>query len=225
MKETALKELARIVLVSLLATSAAIAATTASLWLPIYEEARASGVDPLDSSVSSVPVVIAAGITAAIACLGTFIVALLLWGTRKRIEGVRVWHRYFVTRRPDPAVDPVLTVELVEETIWKGPLRSFDSDPEDNQRWLSLHQPMSRKRKGDSGFNRLAIAIESVLLPESQIKSIQVAYPPRNPKQATTASLADPAPGGAKTRFITAAIVVVYVAMLMLSNRASGIVY
>ncbi|MHA7284573.1 DUF6338 family protein [Arthrobacter sp. TMS2-4] len=219
-KETALIEIARITLVSLTATSTAIAVTAAGLWLPIYREAQASGVDPLESSVSSVPVVIAAVITAAIACFGTYIVALIKWGTQEQIEGIRVWHRYFVNRRPHPKIDPVLTVELVEETVWKGPLLSFDSDPEDSQRWLSLQQPMRRKRKGEEKFTR--IATEFVLLPESQIKSIQLAYTPLNLGRASVA--AKPARTGVKARLITAVVVTVYVLILVRTNRGSGVV-
>lgn len=221
MKETALIEIARFTLVSLLATSAAMAVTAADLWLPIYREAQESGVDPLDSSVSSVPVVIAAVITAAIACFGTFVVALIKWGTQEQIEGIRVWHRYFVNRRPHPKIDPVLTVELMEETVWKGPLLSFDSDPEDSQRWLSLQQPMKRKRKGEGNFTR--VATEFVLLPESQIKSIQLAYPPLDQERAP--GEAKPARTGVKARFVTAVVVTLYVVLLVLTNRGSGVVH
>jgi len=182
-KETALIELARITLVSLLATGIAVALMTPFFWLPLYQDAVSSGVDPLGSSLSSIPLVAAAVITAAVACLLVYFAALCKWRARPPIEGIRLWHRYFVKRRPVGAGDPVLTVELVEETIWKGPLRSFDSDPEDSQRWLSLRQPMSRKRKNASTFTRIAATTESVLLPESQIKSIQVSYPSSTPDE------------------------------------------
>lgn len=190
-KESSLIELARITLVSLLATGLAVALTAPVFWWPFYRDAKESGIDPLESSISTVPYVLAAVVTAGVACLLVYLAARCRWGIRPPIEGFRLWHRYFVTRRPPNTDGPVLIVELVEETVWKGPLRSFDSDPEDSQRWLSLAQPISRKRKGDTGFKRVATTMESVLLPEGQIKSIQISYPPVGPRAK---DMEEPAP-------------------------------
>ncbi|WP_442853706.1 DUF6338 family protein [Arthrobacter sp. ZBG10] len=180
-KESSLIELARIALVSLLGTGTAVVVTMPLFWWPFYRDAEASKLDPFLSPVSTVPYVAAAVVTSGIACLIVYFVALCKWPTRRSITGIRLWHRYFVTRRPLNAGDPVLIVELMEETIWKGPVTGFDSDPEDSQRWLSLTQPMSRKRRGHLKFERISSSMDSVLLPENQIKSIQVSYPSAKP--------------------------------------------
>ncbi|MET4004802.1 hypothetical protein ABIB48_003547 [Arthrobacter sp. UYCu511] len=198
-KESALIELARIALVSLCATGIAVILTFWGFWWPLYRAAEASGVDPLSSSVSSVPYVAAAVVTSVIACLLVYFVSLYRWPAKRSILGIRLWHRHFVTRRPTSLAgpgnvvckgsDPIIIVELVDGTVWKGPVNGFDSDPDDSHRWLSLTHPMSRKRKDDSAFVRITEKMESVLLPESQIKSIQVGYlPPRSPSEDFGAS-------------------------------------
>lgn len=100
------------------------------------------------------------------------------WPRKGPISGIRVWHRVLVTSKPPESDNPYLTIELLDGTVWKGRLRSFDSDPEDAHRGVALGQPLRRKRPGQD-FQAIHKDCEFLVLAESQIKSLQVAYPPR----------------------------------------------
>ncbi|GAA3686683.1 hypothetical protein GCM10022203_21240 [Micrococcus yunnanensis] len=74
---------------------------------------------------------------------------------------------------------PYLIVEMDDGTIWRGALMAFDSDPEDSQRSIALGHPLQRKRVGEEEFSYRSKRWSVLVLPEGQIKSIQVAYPPK----------------------------------------------
>jgi hypothetical protein len=175
-KQSALVELSRIVLASLLATATSAILLLQSVWMPLYKSTLRSPTDPFSSPHLVVSYGVSVILTSALACLLTLIVAMLRWPKKGPIRGIRVWHRVFVASRPPETDIPYLTIELLDGTIWKGRLRSFDSDPEDSQRALALGQPLRRKRPNQE-FEIISQACGFVVLAESQIKSIQVAYP------------------------------------------------
>ena len=72
---------------------------------------------------------------------------------------------------------PYLIVEMDDGTIWRGALMAFDSDPEDSQRSIALGHPLQRKRAGEEKFSERPKQWSVLVIPEGQIKSIQVAYP------------------------------------------------
>ncbi|WP_425432708.1 DUF6338 family protein [Georgenia soli] len=176
-KESALIEVSRVILASLLATGVSAGLLLAFVWLPLYRAARASSSDPLTSPVSAVPYVGAVLATSLLACGLTWIVAACKWPGKAPIRGVRVWHRAFVEWKPSDGPPPKLAVELLDGTVWHGTLQAFDSDPEDDQRGIALGSPLLRKRP-NGPLQERPEGWQVVVLPESQIKSIQVGYLP-----------------------------------------------
>ncbi|KAE8765352.1 DUF6338 family protein [Georgenia thermotolerans] len=178
-KETALVEVSRVILVSLFSTAGAAALLMAWVWLPLYRSAIEDGSGALNSPASAVPYIGAVVATSMLACALTYAVAAFKWTGKPPISEGRVWSQAFVDWRPPAAGPPYLTVELLDGTVWRGQLLGFDSDPEDDQRSLAVGRPLRRKRPGDEDFEEKDDEWRAVILPESQIKSIQVVYPRR----------------------------------------------
>lgn len=178
-KETALAEILRVVIASLVATSVAALALMPWVWLPLYQLAESAGSHAFDSPTSAVPYIGGAVATSLLACGGTMVVAALKWPGRAPINPGRQWNHVFVTMKPPEADPPYLTVELLDETVWKGELVSFDTDPEDHNRGLTLGPPLRRRRREEKAFEKRDSAEmwSAVILAEPQIKSIQVRYP------------------------------------------------
>lgn len=177
-KETTLIEICRVVLVSLVATALAVI-TLLWMWLPGYRAAATQPTPNMDAQVQLVGMVMA---TAALACGYVILASIIRWPGEPPIAGNRVWHRAFVEWRNLPSPDgkrgrptsPYLIVELQDGTVWKGAYGADDSDPEDDHRNLALQQPLSRKRPGENGFTTKAAG--AVVLPEREIRSVQVEY-------------------------------------------------
>lgn len=177
-KESTLIEVSRIVLVSLIATSVSAAFLLWWVWLPLYSTAKAN--EGITSPVAAIPYVGAVLVNAVLACGIVLIIAAFKWPGRAPISGIRVWHQVFVKWKRADSDDPQLIIELLDGTVWRGKLRAFDSDPEDTQRTIALGRPLKRKRHGEEKFQERPESWKIVILPENQIKSIQVAYPPKS---------------------------------------------
>lgn len=179
-KETTLVEISRVVIASLLATGTAALVLLPWLWLPLYRRIETDAF-PLDRPAAIAPYVAAVAATALLACGLTLILAAFRWPRRAPINRGRQWNHVFVTMKPAGSATPYLTVELLDDTVWKGELVGFDTDPEDDQRGLTLGPPLRRKRPGAPFQSKSPDADpwRVVVLPESQIKSIQVQYPPQ----------------------------------------------
>lgn len=173
-KESTLIEVSRVVLTSLAATGVAAAILAWWVWMPLYRHVESLGSS--GSPVTSVPYVAAAVATSLLACGLVLLAALVKWPGRAPINEGRIWSQAFVDMRPADARASFLTVELVDNTVWKGELIGFDSDPEDAQRSLAIGPPVRRKRPAGTEFENLDDRWRMVILPESQIKSIQVIY-------------------------------------------------
>lgn len=179
-KETSLVEASRVVLASLVATGAA-AALLGWVWLPLYRALPGDGTP--DTPASLLPYVGASVATSMLACGLTLLTAAIRWPGRAPISPGGVWTKVFVELRPDDTADPYLTVELLDGTVWRGTLSTFDSDPEDDQRSLAISSPLKRRRSGADRFERVD-GWRVVVLPESQITSIQVQYPAMSAHQS-----------------------------------------
>ena len=177
-KESALIEVSRVVLASLAATGAAAAMLAWWVWMPLYRHAEASGSS--SSPVTSVPYIAAVVATSLLACGLVLFVSLLKWPGRPPINEGRIWSQAFIDLRPVDAKVTYLTVELLDKTVWKGEMLGFDSDPEDSHRSLLIGPPVRRKREGGTEFDHLDDPWRMVILPESQIKSIQVHHSKKN---------------------------------------------
>ncbi|MFD6029086.1 DUF6338 family protein [Cellulosimicrobium funkei] len=175
-KETALVEASRVVLASLLATGAAGLLLLWWPWLPLYRRASADGDGAFATLTDVAPYLGAVVATSLLACTLTWVAARLRWRTPVRIRPGRVWSRIFVDMVPPGSGQPALLVELLDGTVWRGTLEAFDSDPEDDQRNLALSSPLARKRPGDEKFEPKGDRGRYVIVPEPQIKSIQVTY-------------------------------------------------
>lgn len=175
-KETTLTEVSRIVLVSLVATLLAAVIICAWTWIPLYRIHTESVPEELGSFKYSVRLAVSIAATSGVACLLALGVAAFHWHGTAPIAPIRAWSRAFVDwNRGGRDTPPFLTIELTNETVWKGSLAGFDSGPEDDQRTIALQQPLRRRRAGASRFSALDAGV--VLIPESQIVSIQVSYP------------------------------------------------
>ncbi|WP_402377930.1 DUF6338 family protein [Isoptericola rhizosphaerae] len=177
-KETVLTEVARVVLVSLAATGAASVLLLYWPWLPLYRRAQAAGPEAFAAPTDVVPYLGAVVGTALLASLLAWIAASLRWREPPRISPGRVWNRLFDSYLPNRSIQPALLVELLDGTVWRGLLETFDTDPEDHDRSLALTHPLARKRPGDPCFAPKGDIGRYVVLPESQIKTIQVIYTP-----------------------------------------------
>lgn len=175
-KESALIEVSRVVLASLTATGAA-ALALAWVWLPLYRTAEERGGSALASPLAAVPYIGAVMATSLLACGLVLLVAALKWPVKAPINEGRIWSKALVDWRPNSAVPPYLIVELLDSTVWKGKIHGFDSDPEDAQRNLALGPPLHRKQPGKTAFEAKGDQGRAVILPEAQIKTIQVIYP------------------------------------------------
>lgn len=177
-KETTLVEVSRVVLASLLATGVAGLLLLWWPWMPLYRRALIDGGDSFATFADTAPYLGAVVATALLACALTWGAARLRWRGRARIRPGRVWNRIFVDMVPPDAGQPALLVELLDGTVWRGTLETFDSDPEDDQRNLALSSPLARKRPGEAKFERKGDSGRYVILPETQIRTIQVIYTP-----------------------------------------------
>lgn len=176
-KESTLVELSRVVLASLVATGLAAAIVMPFAWIPLYESLGANSDALLSSAKILIPFVGASLATCAIACGLVLIAAAIRWhGRDAPISKMRVWHRAFVQWKPKNSGPPFLIVKMKDGTVWKGSLKAFDSDPEDDQRTVALGAPLSRT--GPPNAARKVIPDDRiVLLPEGEIESVQVTYP------------------------------------------------
>lgn len=179
-KETTLIEVCRVVLVSLVATVLAGLALL-WMWLPASRALSPSDTPTVDDQVTLVGMVL---ITATLACGLVTLLAYIRWRGDAQISTGRVWHRAFVEWRQFPSSShqrgqvtrpPLLTVELQDGTVWKGEYGAADSDPEDGNRTLALQAPLSRRRPDEERFSVKDTA-GVVLLPEREIRSVQVTY-------------------------------------------------
>lgn len=177
-KETTLVEVSSVVLASLVATVSASVFLLWPVWLPLLRRLNGPGRGELTDPVAMLPFAGGVVVTSASACALAYGVARWRWRGRSPIRTGRVWNQVFVTHRPLGSGAPFLLVELIDGTIWRGQLGSFDTDPEDADRGLSLAPPLARKRSGEATFERRGNGDRYVILTESQIKSIQVTYPP-----------------------------------------------
>lgn len=187
-KETALVEASRVVIASLVATGIAAVLLLPAVWLPLYRRASSAGPRLFDSATSALPYLAGVAATSVLACALALAGAYARWPKKPPINPGRQWNHVFVTMRPKGAAPPYLTVELLDGTVWRGELVSFDTDPEDDQRGISLGPPLRRKRPEADRFevNSAPGVWRVVILAETQIKSIQAQYPstPR-PSQET----------------------------------------
>lgn len=173
-KESALIEVSRVVIASLAATGAAAAILAWWVWMPLYRHAEAASTST--SPLTPVPYIAAVVATSLLACGLALLVSLVKWPGRAPINEGRIWSQGFIDLRPADARATYLTVELLDHTIWKGELLGFDSDPEDTHRSLAIGPPVRRRRPDGKEFDDLDDRWRLVILPESQIKSIQVVY-------------------------------------------------
>lgn len=178
-KESALVELSRVVLSSLLATGAAALMLLPAAWLPLYRSAERGGDNHFDSPMAAVPYVGAALATSALACALAYLVAALRWPGSAPMNGGRVWDQVFIDLHPKGAGAPFVIVELLDGTVWKGQLVGFDSTPESGPRDLAIGPPLRRRRPGATAFESKDDVWRTVVLPDAQIRSIQVSYPSR----------------------------------------------
>ncbi|MBN0042259.1 hypothetical protein JN535_19080 [Cellulosimicrobium cellulans] len=186
-KESALIEVSRVVLASLAATGTAATLLSWWVWLPLYRYADTASDSSSPSPVASVPYLAGVVATSLLACGLVLFVSLAKWPGRAPINEGRIWSQAFIDLRPSNAKVTYLTVVLLDNTVWRGELLGFDSDPEDAQRSLLIGPPVRRKRDGGKEFDHLDDPWRMVILPESQIKSIQVFYLPTNSAAASTA--------------------------------------
>ncbi len=175
-KETALAEVSRVVLASLIATFVAILVLLFPVWLPLLRRANTAGVDALATPGAVVPYACGVIATSALACTLAYGTAKVRWRGRAPIGAGRVWNQIFVGHLPAGGGAPLLMVELHDGTVWRGHLESFDTDPEDHDRGLALAPPLARKRTGEQAFKPKGDAGRYVILTESQITSLQVIY-------------------------------------------------
>lgn len=176
-KQTALVEASRIILASFLATTLSALLLLGPLWLPLYYDYIKDPNDFILTPDFSVSFGTTLLFNSLIACAISFLFAFFKWPQKSQIQGIRVWHRIFVKDKPKACEKPYLIVELVDGTIWRGLLMSFDSAPEDTQRDLALGQPLKRKRPEEKTFKEIADSQRYVVLAESQVRSMQVAFP------------------------------------------------
>lgn len=171
-KESTLLEVSRIVLASLFVTTISGLLLFLPLWHPLTRALLASSDPILDW-----PILVAAAITSALSCGLCMIGAVLKWPGEHPIVGAKVWQLAIVNWRPKGSKQTELIVELSDGTIWRGTFASFDSDPEESNRSLALKAPLKRKRPGSADFTPISDSWKVVVLPESEIRSFQVAYP------------------------------------------------
>lgn len=183
-KETILVEAGRVVLASLFATAAA-GLILFWVWIPLYRRAQESPPGAFDAPVAAVPYIVAAVSTSLLGCGLVYLVALLKWPGPAPIDRGRVWHQSFADLVPVGADRPRLIVELIDGTVWRGALHGFDTDPEDAHRWLRIGPVIKRKRPPEDRFTARA-GDRYLLLPESQIRAIEVLYFPGPPSPATS---------------------------------------
>lgn len=127
-------------------------------------------------------------LTSASACGAALLFAYFKWRKSDApISAGSVWHDAFKEWVPRGDV-PYLTVEMLNGTVWRGRLASFDQDPEDDQRTLALAGPLKRKKPTaprhqlffkpaqKPAFVDQDASDRFVLLSELQILSIKVEY-------------------------------------------------
>lgn len=179
-KETPVQEVARLVLASTVATFLAALGLALLSTIPVLIWAScARGFHaPLGflQSLAQLPAV-----TEALAALvfvaslaGVHIVTSRKWGSDGPIRNGDTWHQAFVglPARGESIAAPLLFVELIDGTVWRGSLLCFDNGPEDVDRSLALGSPIDRKRVGASEFTDREVG--AVVIRESQMRSVQV---------------------------------------------------
>lgn len=173
-KETALLEFSRIVLVSLAATLSAALPLIPFMWLPLlrnFDDIR----DAISPNMPSAVLYVAAAVVhALLATALTWTLSRLSHKGPRSIVNERVWHLALSTWHSNQKDDPRLIVELLDGTIWRGTRIAFDVGVEDQNRWIALGPPLKRRRT-DEGFKSINPLYQTVLLPEREIKSVQVA--------------------------------------------------
>jgi hypothetical protein len=173
-KETTLVEASRVVLSSLMATGVAGLVLAHWLWLPLYRDFTALATPTVRGS--SIQVVAAVFANTLLACALVLGVAALVWPGRAPVERMRVWNLALAKWPADHDAPPYLLVELTDGTAWKGELLAFDSDPEDGHRNVALGASLRVRPVGEQKFKRVAEKGRVVLLPESQVRTMQVVY-------------------------------------------------
>lgn len=174
LKESAFLELSRIILVSLVATVTVAVLLVPRMWLPLLDrvgELREAVSPNLDDAMLFV---FAAGVHSMAATGLAWATSRLAHSGPPPIVNERVWHLALSTWHAAGSANPRLIVELLDGTIWKGPRLAFDAGIEDESRWIALGQPLRRRRLNEQ-FIEIAPTYQTVLIPEREIKSIQVA--------------------------------------------------
>lgn len=173
-KETALLEFSRIVLVSLGASVAVAVPLVPLLWLPLlrnFDDIRDALSPDLNSAVLYVAVTV---VHASVATALTWTLSRLSHRGPRSIVNERVWHLALSTWHLNKKDDPRLVVELLDGTVWRGTRIAFDAGVDDQNRWIALGPPLKRRRPAE-GFKSISPFYQRVLLPEREIKSLQIA--------------------------------------------------
>lgn len=186
-KESVLVELSRVILASLVFTCVTVAVGISILWVPLLRDMIAQGL--VVSDLPQETLGFFAVVTSGLSCGAAYGSARWHWkGKPAAVAAGRVWHQAFGDWAPDNGVDPYLTVEMLNGTVWRGFFAAFDQDPEDTQRILALKAPLKRKRPAPEasrsllrrphipGFIDQPASEQFALLPEVQIVSIKVEY-------------------------------------------------
>lgn len=188
-KESALTELSRIALASIVATSLS-GLVLRDQWfdLVLSDEALAAPEGTLSRNLltmSFLTALVAFGLVLAVWLLCW----LFTWRKAGRVRRGRTWRQVFDSVKPAKTERPVAAVELMDGSVWGGIVQMFDDDPEDSGRWIALKGPLRRKRAG-SNYSPVDDRWKYVLVPESDIRTIRVAYP-NDSKKDSDASSAD----------------------------------
>lgn len=112
-KETALVEVSRVVIASLVATGVSALILLPWVWLPLYRSAELAGTGMFDSPVSVVPYIGGVAATSLLACGLVMVLAAVKWPRRAPINRGRQWNHAVVTMRPQWCVPG-----LVESGCW-----------------------------------------------------------------------------------------------------------
>lgn len=165
-KETVLRETARIVSVSVLATIVSAGALW-WLWVPVF-----------NSPDSPVHLLLASAATCLLASMVAFVVAKIRYRGPGTINTGSVMYSVLVKMPTSKKTsgDPRVWVTLENGVVWMGILGGFDVAPEDNNPQLFLKSPIKRKKPAEIVYTKYP-GKDYILLPMQRIVSMRVAYP------------------------------------------------